>query len=207
MKIDISADLGESFGRWKLGYDEEMMEYISSANLPAGFTPAIPWSCVTRLKLCKKHGVKVGTHVGFPDLMGFGRRMMALTPEEYLNYSLYQGGALQAIARAEGEELQHFTWHGSAGMTFHADHEEERPGRDYRRRPAGQEPDCPPDLRSQGRPHGPGGGQSRLRAVRKFFADRAMEASGALVGRKKAGSVITDAEECRRPHPAHGPGA
>ena len=77
MKIDISADVGESFGRWKLGYDEELMEYISSANVACGFHAGDPMVMRHTVKLAKKNGVKIGTHVGFPDLMGFGRRLMA----------------------------------------------------------------------------------------------------------------------------------
>jgi UPF0271 protein len=196
MKIDISADVGESFGRWKLGYDEELMEYISSANLACGFHAGDPMVMRHTVRLCQKHGVKVGTHVGFPDLMGFGRRLMALTPEEYLNYSLYQGGALQAIARAEGEELQHFTWHGSAGTSFNADNEEiARAGIAAVAQLDGNI--IVPLI------YGPKGdlmareaAKAGLKVVRKFFADRALEANGMLVSRKKAGSLITDAEEC-----------
>ena len=74
MKIDISADVGESFGRWKLGYDEELMEYISSANVACGFHGGDPMVMRQTARMARKHGVKIGTHVGFPDLMGFGRR-------------------------------------------------------------------------------------------------------------------------------------
>jgi UPF0271 protein len=195
-KIDISADMGESFGRWKLGFDEELMEYISSANIACGFHAGDPLVMRNTVRLCKKYGVKVGTHVGFPDLVGFGRRMMALTPEEYLYDSLYQGGALQAIARSEGEELQHFTWHGSAGTTFYSDNEEIAR--------AGVQAVAMLD-KSLIVPviYGPKGDllareaeKLGLKVAKKFFADRALEANGMLVSRKKPGSVIKDPEEC-----------
>ena len=195
-KIDISADMGESFGRWKLGFDEELMEYISSANIACGFHAGDPLIMRNTVRLCKKYGVKIGTHVGFPDLVGFGRRMMALTPEEYLYDSLYQGGALQAIARSEGEELQHFTWHGSAGTTFYSDNEEIAR--------AGAQAVAMLD-RNLIVPviYGPTGDllareaeKLGLKVVKKFFADRALDANGMLVSRKKPGSVIKDPEVC-----------
>ena len=78
--VDISADVGESFGRWKLGFDEELMEYISSANIACGFHAGDPMVMRNTIRMAIKHGVKLGTHVGFPDLLGFGRRRMAVTP-------------------------------------------------------------------------------------------------------------------------------
>jgi len=195
-KIDISADVGESFGRWKLGFDEELMEFISSANIACGFHAGDPIVMRNTVQLSKKHRVKVGTHVGFPDLMGFGRRLMALNPEEYLNYSLYQGGALQAIARAEGEELQHFTWHGSAGTSFYSDNEE------IARAGVAAVVQLDKNLIVP-LIYGPKGDlmareaeKVGLKVIRKFFADRALDSSGMLVSRKKVGAIITDPEEC-----------
>jgi len=196
MKIDISADVGESFGRWKLGYDEELMPFISSANVACGFHAGDPLVMRHTVRLCKKYGVRVGTHVGFPDLMGFGRRLMALTPEEYLNYSLYQGGALQAIARAEGEELQHFTWHGSAGTSFNADNEEIARAGIAAVANLGRDLIVPLIYGPKGDLMAREAARAGLKVVRKFFADRALEANGMLVSRKKPGSVISDPEEC-----------
>ncbi|MBM4330890.1 MAG: LamB/YcsF family protein [Deltaproteobacteria bacterium] len=196
MKIDISADVGESFGRWKLGFDEELMEYISSANVACGFHAGEPMVMRHTVKLAQKHGVKIGTHVGFPDLMGFGRRLMALSPEEYLNYSLYQGGALQAIARAEGEELQHFTWHGSAGTSFNSDNEEIARAGIAAVAQLDKELIVPLIYGPKGDLMAREAAKAGLKVVRKFFADRALDASGMLISRKKAGAVITDPEEC-----------
>jgi UPF0271 protein len=148
------------------------------------------------VKLCQKHRVKIGTHVGFPDLMGFGRRLMALSPEEYLNYSLYQGGALQAIARSEGEALQHFTWHGSAGTSFNADNEEIARAGIAAVAQLDRNLIVPLIYGPKGDLMAREATRAGLRVVRKFFADRALEANGMLVPRRKAGSVITDPEEC-----------
>jgi UPF0271 protein len=195
-KIDISSDVGESFGRWKLGFDEELMEYISSANIACGFHAGDPMVMRHTVRMAVKHGVKIGTHVGFPDLIGFGRGKMALTPEEYHNYSLYQGGALQAIARAEGEELQHFTWHGAAGTTFNSNNEEIAKAGISAVAHLGKHLIVPLI-------HGPKGAlmareaeNAGLKIVTKFFADRAIHSDGMLVSRQKAGAVITDPEIC-----------
>jgi UPF0271 protein len=128
--------------------------------------------------------------------MGFGRRLMALTPEEYLNYSLYQGGALQAIARAEGEELQHFTWHGSAGTSFNSDNEEIARAGIAAVAQLDRNIIVPLIYGPKGELMAREAAKAGLKVVKKFFADRALEANGMLVSRKKAGSVITDAEEC-----------
>ena len=97
--VDISSDVGESFGRWKLGFDEELMEYISSANVACGFHAGDPMVMRNTVRMAVKHGVKIGTHFGFPDLIGFGRRLMALNPEEYHNYSLPSAGITGANSK------------------------------------------------------------------------------------------------------------
>lgn len=195
-KVDISADVGESFGRWNLGFDEELMDYISSANLACGFHAGDPMVMRNTARMAVKHGVKIGTHVGFPDLMGFGRRRLAVTPEEYHNYSLYQGGALQAIARAEGAELQHFTWHGAAGTTFNSDNKAIAQAGISAVAQLGKHLIVPLI-------HGPKGAlmakeaqKVGLKVVTKFFADRAIHSDGMLVARNKPGAVITDSELC-----------
>ncbi|HDZ35974.1 MAG TPA: LamB/YcsF family protein, partial [Thermococcus sp.] len=82
MKVDLNSDLGESFGRYKLGLDEEVMEYITSANVAAGWHAGDPLVMRRTVRLAKEKGVAVGVHPGYPDLLGFGRRYMKLTPEE-----------------------------------------------------------------------------------------------------------------------------
>ena len=115
MKVVIGADLGESFGRWKLGNDEELIPLISAANIACGWHAGDPMIMRHTVQLCKKHGVSIGSHCGFPDLMGFGRRRMEISPEEFKNYIIYQTGALMAIAKVEGAKVEFATTHGAMG--------------------------------------------------------------------------------------------
>ena len=109
--IDFNCDLGESFGTYKLGFDEQLMPFISSANIACGFHAGDPmWMQVT-VQMAEKAGVAIGAHPGFPDLMGFGRRELQVTPEEAKNYVKYQVGALQVFTR--GKKLQHVKPHGA----------------------------------------------------------------------------------------------
>lgn len=113
MKIDLNCDMGESFGRYRIGADEVLMRFITSANIACGYHAGDPLVMDRTVRLAVKHGVGVGAHPGFPDLMGFGRRQMQLGPEEIENYVLYQVGALAAFARSAGEELAHVKPHGA----------------------------------------------------------------------------------------------
>lgn len=113
MKIDLNCDMGESFGRYTIGNDEAMMPYITSANIACGYHAGDPLVMDRTVRLAVKHGVGIGAHPGFPDLMGFGRRQMQLAPEEIENYILYQIGALAAFTRAAGAELGHVKAHGA----------------------------------------------------------------------------------------------
>jgi UPF0271 protein len=110
--IDINCDMGESYGRWTLGHDEEVMPHITSANIACGFHGGDPHVMRKTVELAVRYGVAVGAHPGLPDLMGFGRRRMEVTPEELKDYHRYQVGALAAFARAAGTRLQHVKAHG-----------------------------------------------------------------------------------------------
>ncbi len=111
--IDLNCDMGESFGRYKLGLDEEIIMYISSANIACGFHAGDPRVMRQTVELARAKGVGVGAHPGFPDLVGFGRREMRLTPEEITADLVYQVGALRAFCSAAGVELQHVKPHGA----------------------------------------------------------------------------------------------
>lgn len=113
MKIDLNCDMGESFGQYKLGDDEDVMPYITSANIACGLHAGDPLVMPKTIRLAKKYDVSVGAHPGWPDLQGFGRREMNLSPEETEVFVLYQIGALAAFAKAEGEELRHVKPHGA----------------------------------------------------------------------------------------------
>lgn len=113
MRIDLNADLGESFGAWTLGQDAQLMPLITSANVACGFHAGDPGTMRRTVRLARAHGVAVGAHPGFPDLGGFGRRDMELSPQEVEDLVLYQIGALAAIAQSEGVRLQHVKAHGA----------------------------------------------------------------------------------------------
>lgn len=110
--IDINCDMGESYGRWTLGADEEIMPYITSANVACGFHGGDPHVMRKTVELAVQHGVAIGSHPGLPDLMGFGRRRMEVTPQELKDYQRYQTGALEAFVKAAGHRLQHVKPHG-----------------------------------------------------------------------------------------------
>jgi UPF0271 protein len=110
--LDINVDMGESFGRYKLGNDEEVMKYITSANIACGFHAGDPVVMDETVRLAKKYGVAVGAHTGLPDRQGFGRRKMELTPEELKTDTWYQLGALEAFLKVHGMKMQHVKPHG-----------------------------------------------------------------------------------------------
>jgi 5-oxoprolinase (ATP-hydrolysing) subunit A len=110
--IDINCDMGESYGRWTLGNDEEVMPNITSANIACGFHAGDPTTIRKTVELAVQHGVAVGAHPGLPDLMGFGRRRMELSPQELKDIHRYQVGALSGFAKAAGTTLQHVKAHG-----------------------------------------------------------------------------------------------
>jgi UPF0271 protein len=110
--IDINCDMGESYGRWTLGHDEEVMPNITSANIACGFHGGDPHVMRKTVELAVQHGVAVGAHPGLPDLQGFGRRRMDVSPEEIKEIHRYQVGALWAFAKACGTTVQHVKPHG-----------------------------------------------------------------------------------------------
>ncbi|MPM78427.1 hypothetical protein SDC9_125438 [bioreactor metagenome] len=112
-KIDLNSDLGESFGPWKMGMDAEVMESVCSANVACGFHAGDAEVMIKTVKAAKAAGVAVGAHPGHPDLQGFGRRTMAVTPDEAYAYTLYQIGALRAVCAAQGVPLEHVKAHGA----------------------------------------------------------------------------------------------
>lgn len=112
-RVDLNCDLGESFGRYHLGEDEALMHSITSANVACGLHAGDPLVIDRTVALAARHGVRVGAHPGYPDLQGFGRRVMDLTKEEAEAFTLYQVSALAGIAKANGVELTHVKPHGA----------------------------------------------------------------------------------------------
>ncbi len=111
--FDINIDCGESFGNWVMGADAALMPHVTTANMACGFHAGDPMTMVETVRLARKHGVAVGAHPGLPDLRGFGRRVMSLSPEEVYADTLYQVGALSAVLLAHEMELHHVKPHGA----------------------------------------------------------------------------------------------
>ena len=113
MQVDLNADMGEGFGIYRVGEDEALLQYVTSANIACGFHAGDPSVIRRTVQLCLQRGVAVGAHPGLPDLVGFGRREMAISPEEVGDLVLYQVGALKWVTEAEGGRLHHVKPHGA----------------------------------------------------------------------------------------------
>ena len=120
-RIDLNCDMGESFGAWRMGADAEVMPLVSSANIACGFHAGDGATIRQTIELALAHGVAVGAHPGLPDLQGFGRRAMKISPQEMYDLVLYQAGALQAFARVAGVPLHHVKCHGALYNTAAGD--------------------------------------------------------------------------------------
>ena len=112
-KIDLNCDMGESYGAWKMGADAEVMPFITSANIACGFHAGDPATIRKTVRLAVDRGVAVGAHPSLPDLMGFGRRVMRISPQDMYDLVIYQAGAVEAFARAAGAKLHHVKCHGA----------------------------------------------------------------------------------------------
>jgi len=186
--VDINCDLGESFGVYKLGQDEEILSLISSANVASGFHAGDPHVMRKTVALAKNKGVRVGAHPGLPDLIGFGRRALQISPSELKDIFTYQIGALKAFVEAAGMRLQHVIQHGI--LTKMAE-EDQAIGRAVLESIREVDPDLlyltlegsylPQMAKNMG-----------FRTVRVAFADRAYDRKKRLVSRKITGSVIHD---------------
>ena len=111
--IKLNCDLGEGFGIYRIGEDNQIMPYIDMANLACGFHASDPMHMLESVRLAKKHSVEIGAHPSYPDLQGFGRRVMQCTPDEVEAFMLYQIGALDAMCRAEGTKVSYVKPHGA----------------------------------------------------------------------------------------------
>lgn len=111
-RVAINVDLGEGYGNYKCGPDDELIPLIDHANVACGFHAGDPVIMLNAVKACKEHGIAVGAHPGLPDIQGFGRREMKLQPEELTSMTRYQIGALKAFLDSEGMQLHHVKPHG-----------------------------------------------------------------------------------------------
>ena len=112
-RVDLNADMGESFGPWRMGNDAGLLEVVTSANIACGFHAGDPDTMAATMRMAVAKGVGIGAHPGFADLQGFGRRRIRLSGEELANLVTYQLGAAQAMARAAGGEVRHLKLHGA----------------------------------------------------------------------------------------------
>lgn len=190
-KVDLNSDLGESFGRYTLGMDADILQLVSSANVACGYHASDPLVMNKTIAMAKETGVRVGAHPGFPDLMGFGRRNMDVSPAEAKAYTLYQLGALDAFCKAHGVKMQHVKPHGAMYNMA---------GKDYALSKAICEAiyEYDKDLIVMALSGGElvhAAEDMGLKVAREVFADRAYEEDGSLVNRRKEGAMITDENE------------
>lgn len=189
-QVDLNSDLGESFGSYTIGMDEEILKYVSSANVACGWHGGDPVVMEKTVALAQQFGTAVGAHPGFPDLMGFGRRNMNITPEEAKAYVKYQLGALMAFTKSRGMELQHIKPHGALYNMAAVDEKLARAICE-----AVYEVDR--DIIFMGLAGSKmisAAKEVGLRAASEVFADRAYNDDGTLVSRKLPGAVLHDKE-------------
>ncbi|WP_019122839.1 LamB/YcsF family protein [Brevibacillus massiliensis] len=187
-RIDLNCDMGESFGVYTLGMDEEVIKLITSANIACGFHAGDPNVMDRTVQMAKENQVGIGVHMGFPDLLGFGRRNMDVSYQDLVNYNVYQIGALEAFCRKHGVNIQHIKPHGN--MNNMADHDRVMaeaivdsshmvlPGIPIFVKPGSE-------LHKAAEKKG-------VPVVLEIFADRAYHKDGTLVSRKIPGAVIKD---------------
>lgn len=190
-KIDLNSDLGESFGRYKLGSDDKIIPLITSANIACGFHASDPVVMMKTVEMVKKSGTGAGAHPGYPDLMGFGRRNMVVSHDEAKAYTLYQISALGGMCAAAGVKLSHVKPHGA----FY-----NMAGKDYELSKAICEAirEYDPELIVMGLAGSQLVKAARdmgLKAAEEVFADRAYEEDGSLVARSREGAMIEDEDE------------
>jgi UPF0271 protein len=189
-RIDLNSDVGESFGVWTRGNDEALMPYLTSASIACGWHGGDPQVMRRTVALAKTHGVKVGAHPGFPDLLGFGRRPMQLSSEEVRDYVLYQIGALWAFVRAEEMRLQHVKPHGAL---YHAAANDRLLAEAVVAAIAAVDSALiligPP-----GSELVRAGQRAGLRTAREGFGDRVYNEDGTLVPRSVPGALLTDSD-------------
>lgn len=186
--MDLNADVGESYGAYSIGQDAALIPLLTSANIACGFHGGDPEVMETTVRLALAHGVALGAHPGFPDLMGFGRRLLAATPSEIEHFVLYQIGALDAFARANGARLAHVKPHGAL---YNLAAQELEPARAIGRAIARFDPALV-YMGQAGSAMIEAARELGLRFAREGFVDRAYEATGALRSRRLPGAVYDD---------------
>jgi 5-oxoprolinase (ATP-hydrolysing) subunit A len=189
--VDLNSDLGESFGAWRLGDDEALLDVVTSANVACGFHAGDPSTMRRTVRAAAARGVAVGAQVSYPDLVGFGRRAMDVAPEDLAADVLYQLGALEAMCRDAGIRVRYVKAHGAL----------------YHR--AADDPACASAVADAVRRYDPAlpllgpprtalaraAEQAGLAFAAEAFADRGLQPDGRLVPRGTPGAVLSDEAE------------
>jgi UPF0271 protein len=186
-RVDLNADIGESFGTYKTGNDRDLLRSITSGSIACGFHAGDPAVMRHTVRMAVEAGVSIGAHPGFPDLAGFGRREMSIEPRDITDLVLYQIGAMSAIAKAEGASLRHVKPHGALyNMSVRRD--------DIADAIAQATASFDTALVLVGLPGSAllsAGSRAGLRTGREAFADRSYESDGSLTPRQVAGAVLS----------------
>ena len=186
--VDLNSDLGESFGAYKIGLDEEVLKYVSSANIACGWHAGDPIVMRKTVEIAYNNNVGIGAHPGYLDIMGFGRRNITVTPEEMKQYTIYQLGALYGFVKAVGAKMQHVKPHGAMYNMAAKDDKLARAIIDGIF-------EVDRDLIVLGLSGGKmisAAKEKGLKAANEVFADRAYNPDGTLVARSLPGSMIYD---------------
>lgn len=190
MRIDINSDLGESYGAWTMANDTALIGAISSANIACGYHAGDPRVMLRTVEACARAGVAVGAHPGFPDVIGFGRRQMQLTPLELYTDVLVQIGAMQAVCRAVGVPMHHVKPHGAMYTMAAADYEMSVSIVNA----IAATMDKPMLYVQPGSATAQAAVDAGIGIAHEIFADRAYQANGQLASRSMPGAVLHDSE-------------
>jgi UPF0271 protein len=188
VRLDLNCDMGESYGPWSVGNDAALLDHVTSANIACGFHAGDPGTMHKTVRLAIERGVAVGAHPSFPDLQGFGRRNMSITPDEAYDLIVYQVGALAAFARVLGGGLTHVKPHGALynmAVTEVA----------LARAIAQAVKDADPKLVLFGLAGSElvrAGEDAGLKVANEVFADRTYQADGSLTPRRQPNALIRD---------------
>lgn len=190
MRVDINSDLGEGYGDWSMCDTAAILQVVSSANVACGFHAGDPREMFRTVEACAEAGVAVGAHPGFPDLVGFGRRKMDLTPHEIYTDVVYQIGALAAVCRAVGVPLHHVKPHGAMQNMMAVDYEMSVSFVSAMKAAM----DDPLIYAMPGTATEKAAVDGGIRVAREIFADRAYLVAGQLAPRSMPGAVLHDVD-------------
>lgn len=188
--IDLNCDMGESYGAWHMGNDDAVLQFVSSANVACGFHGGDPSTMRKTVAAALKYNVSIGAHPSLPDLVGFGRRPMQVTPQEAYDMVVYQVGALAAVAATQGTRLHHVKAHGALYNMAVKD-------RPLAQAIARAVHDVDASLVLYGLPGSyliEAANELGLRAANEVFADRTYQDDGSLTPRTQPGAMIEDVD-------------